>query len=193
MTETGMTLSNHYDTREQGLLGYPLPGVETQIQADGDDPHQGELLVRGPGVFQEYWQQPDATRAVFTEDSWFQTGDVVKRNPSTGTFTMLGRASSDIIKTGGYKVSALEIENVLRACSHVKDCSVVGVEDKLFGQAIVAALILHDGDNVVDAIKTWAMQHLPKYKVPRRFLVVDDFPRNVLGKVQKQLLKSAVQ
>lgn len=189
MTETGMTLSNLYDCREQGLLGYPLPGVEVRVDGDGADGEEGQLLVRGPGVFREYWGRPEATRETFTDDGWLKTGDVVRRDGESGAFTMMGRASSDIIKTGGYKVSAIEIEEVLRDCPGVADCSVVGVEDDVLGQCIVAALIAPDGDAIVDKAKDWAEKNLPKYKVPRRFLVVEDLPRNVLGKVQKQVLK----
>lgn len=129
----------------------------------------------------------------FTDDGWFQTGDIVKRDGESGTFTMMGRASSDIIKTGGYKVSAIEIEEVLRDCRGVADSCVVGVEDDTLGQCIVAVLIAPEGDAILDEAKDWAVKNLPKYKVPRRFLVVEDFPRNVLGKVQKQVLKETLK
>lgn len=187
MTETGMTLSNLYDNRHQGMLGLPFPQVETKVQ---DSLEMGQLLVRGPGVFSEYWNDPHTTSSSFTKDGWFETGDVVSVQPSTGFYKLMGRANADIIKTGAYKVSALEIEDVLRECPGVVDCSVIGLPDDILGQKILAAVIVQDGDTTLEHIRKRAMEHLPKYKVPRHFIIVDDFPRNVLGKVQKQVLKT---
>lgn len=180
MTETGMTLSNPYHDRHSGLLGVPLPGVETNIV-------DGELRVKGPGVFNEYWGLPKVTSESFI-DGWFSTGDVVEIDNDTGYYRLLGRASADIIKTGGYKVSALEIEEVLRTCPGVIDCSVVGAPDEVLGQRVIAAVVFED-NTALSALQKMAEEMLPRYKVPREYHVVDGFPRNVLGKVQKQVLK----
>lgn len=189
MTETGMTLSNLYDQREQGLLGYPLPHVEARVLPEEASEEQvGPLMIRSPAIFKKYFRRPEATAKAFTADGWFDTGDVVLRDPSRNCYRMKGRASTDIIKTGGYKVSAIEIEEVLRECPAVSDCAVVGVPDSVLGEQIVAAIISPAGQCVVDDVKARAERCLPKYKMPRRFLVVDDFPRNVLGKVQKKKL-----
>ena len=139
MTETGMVLSNPLDgERRPGHVGLPLPGVDVRlvdeqggVAAAGDT---GEVEVRGPGVFLEYWRQPDLTRAAF-HDGWFRTGDVGVLDE--GSYRLLGRLSVDIIKTGGYKISALEIEEVLRAHPAVADCAVVGVPDPTLGRARV--------------------------------------------------------
>lgn len=186
MTETGMTLSNIYDRRHQGFLGAPLPGVEVRVDGDAQG---GQLLIRSPGVFNEYWSQPEITRQSFTEDGFFETGDVVSFDEETGYYKMLGRASSDIIKTGGYKVSALEIEEILRECEGVLDCCVVGVHDDVLGQRIAAAIIMDSNQDMLDDVRRKTEEHLPKYKIPRQYHVVDDLPRNILGKVQKQMLK----
>ena len=189
MTETGMVLSNLYDHREQGTLGLPLPGVETMIK-NLDDNMSGELLVRGPGVFDEYLKNPEATSKAFTKDGWFQTGDIVTIEQPNGHYRLLGRASSDIIKTGGYKVSALEIEDVIRECRDVADVGVVGIPDDILGQKIVAAIMPKPGTDALHKVIQLTQEKLPKYKVPRQIIIVDNLPRNILGKVQKQFLSS---
>ncbi|CAN8067684.1 unnamed protein product, partial [Agarophyton chilense] len=186
MTETGMTLSNPYDTRRQGLLGLPLPGVHTAIE----NAHEtGQLLIKGPGVFSRYYHMPENTHKAFTPDGWFKTGDVVTTDPDTGYFKLLGRQSADIINTGGYNVSALEIEEVIRECDGVEDCCVIGVPDDVLGQRIAAALILDRNKDVLHHVKTRVKHFLPKYKIPSQYHIVDHFPRNVMGKVQKQILQ----
>ncbi|KAI0563610.1 acid-thiol ligase [Gracilaria domingensis] len=186
MTETGMTLSNPYDNRRQGLLGTPLPGVQVAVE---NDHSTGQLLVKGPGVFPHYMDMPEKTEQAFTPDGWFKTGDVVTTDPDTGYYKLLGRESADIIKTGGYKVSALEIEDVIRECDGVVDCCVIGVPDDVLGERIAAALIVDHTSDVLQRVQRRVEQFLPKYKIPRQYHVVDDFPRNVLGKVQKQMLR----
>lgn len=185
MTETGMTLSNAYDHRVQGTLGVPLPGVETRLA--GEDAGVGTLHVRGPGVFQRYWNRETETEAAF-RDGWFDTGDVVRRVGDG--FRMVGRASADIFKTGGYKVSAVEVEEGIRECPGVVDVAVVGVPDRALGEVGVAVVVMEEGG--VGAVKEWARGRLTKYQVPKRFLSVDELPRNLLGKVQKNVLKERV-
>ncbi|WP_370323915.1 AMP-binding protein [Euzebya sp.] len=190
MTEIGMALSNPHDgLRRAGTVGRPLPGVEVRVVDDiGRDVPDGEaggLLVRGDGMFRGYWGRPDATAEAF-RDGWFVTGDVVVRDHD-GVFTIRGRESVDIIKTGGFKVSALEIEEVLRDHPAVTDCAVVGLADDEWGQVVGAALVAPADGEPPDggAVVTWVGERLAPYKVPRRVVVVDDLPRNALGKVVK--------
>ncbi|HUF14228.1 MAG TPA: acyl-CoA synthetase [Longimicrobiales bacterium] len=192
MTEIGMALSNPlHGERRPGTVGQLLPGVVAELRdeagavaAPGD---AGEIHVRGPGVFLEYWQRPDATRDAF-RDGWFGTGDVAL--VENGYWRLLGRNSVDIIKTGGYKVSALEIEEALRAHPAVRDCAIVGIEDEEWGERIVAAVV-GQGDNVPDEseLSGFLASRLAPYKLPRRWLLVDELPRNVMGKVTKPDVK----
>ena len=190
MTELGMVLSNTLDHRAPGHVGEPMPGVELRLVDDdgadldpaGDEP--GELLVRGPQVFAEYWGRPDATAAAFV-DGWFRTGDVAVHDPDG--YRLLGRSSVDIIKTGGEKVSALEIEEVYRTHPDVADAAVVGVADADWGERVCMALVLRPGPGApADGdLRAWGKERMAAYKVPSRFVVVDDLPRNALGKVVK--------
>ncbi len=188
MTEIGMALSNPlHGRRVPGHVGTPLPGVEVRRLDEHGQPAAGdapaELQVRGPTVFLEYWNRPDATHTAF-RDGWFCTGDVTV--VEGGVYRILGRDSVDIIKTGGYKVSALEIEEVLRGHPFVSECAVVGVDDEEWGQRVAACLVLAAGAKLSLAeLRDWTKQQLAPYKVPTRLLVVDSLPRNAMGKVQK--------
>lgn len=193
MTEIGMGLSNTLDSRVAGSVGYPLPGVEVRVvddegnDIDGDGV-AGELLVRGDAVFSEYWRKPDATTEAF-DGRWFRTGDVVSREE--GRYRILGRASVDIIKSGGEKVSALEIEDVLRTHEAIADCAVVGLPDPEWGERVSAVVVPRAGEQLdPDALRAWGKQHLSNYKVPRDFLIVDELPRNAMGKVVKADVKT---
>jgi malonyl-CoA/methylmalonyl-CoA synthetase len=188
MTEIGMALSNPlHGQRMPGYVGSPLPDVEVRlVDEEGklvEPGTPGEIQVRGPGVFLEYWRRPDVTNEAF-RDGWFSTGDTgVVEN---GVYRILGRSSVDIIKTGGYKVSALEIEEVLRTHPDIKECAVVGVEDPEWGERVSAALILKQGKDLsLASLRRWAKEQLASYKIPTQILVVDDLPRNVMGKVSK--------
>jgi len=188
MTETGMTLSNPLDgDRRPGCVGRPLPGVEVRLVDDEgntvDDSMPGELEVRGPSVFLEYWQRPDETRAAF-RDGWFRTGDVAV--VEDGCYRLLGRTSVDIVKTGGFKVSALEIEEVLRAHPDITDCAVVGVVDDEWGERVSAAVELKTGSTLsLQALQDWVRPQLAPYKIPRALTTVTALPRNAMGKVVK--------
>uniref|UniRef100_B8HNH6 AMP-dependent synthetase and ligase n=1 Tax=Cyanothece sp. (strain PCC 7425 / ATCC 29141) TaxID=395961 RepID=B8HNH6_CYAP4 len=191
MTEIGMALSNplHGD-RRPGYVGQPLPGVEVRLVDEQGETVPagvaGEIQVKGPGVFLEYWQNPEATAKAF-QSGWFRTGDyaVVEQDD----YRILGRTSVDIIKTGGYKVSALEIEQVLRTYPQIQDCAVVGVEDPEWGQRVCAALVLQpESQLTLEVFRDWAKQHLAVYKVPTRILTVPDLPRNAIGKVTKPIV-----
>ena len=180
MTETGMILSNplHGD-RRPGLVGTPLPGVDVRLV-------DGELEVRGPGVFLGYWNRPDETRAAF-HDGWFRTGDTaVVPDEGSGAFQLLGRTSVDIIKTGGYKISALEIEDVIREHPSVVDCAVVGVPDEEWGERVSASVELRDGASLtLDELQGWTKARLAPYKVPKELHPVRSLARNAMGKVVK--------
>ncbi|MEX2180429.1 MAG: acyl-CoA synthetase [Gemmatimonadaceae bacterium] len=188
MTEMGMALSNPlHGERRPGSVGTPLPGVEVRLVTDAgapvDDGTPGELEVRGANVFREYWRRPDETRAAF-RDGWFRTGDtaVFER----GSYRLLGRSSVDILKTGGYKVSALEIEELLREHPAITECAVVGVEDPEWGDRVCVAVELRPGATLaLDTLKLWAKDRLAPYKVPRDLRTVAALPRNAMGKVVK--------
>jgi len=188
MTEIGMALSNPIDgERRPGYVGQPLPGVEVRIVDEEGrevpDGTPGELEVRGPTVCLEYWQRPEETRAAF-RDGWFRTGDVaVLENRS---YRLLGRSSVDIIKTGGFKVSALEIEEILRTHPAIAECAVVGVHDEEWGERVSAAVELRTGASLsLDELQQWAKVQLAPYKVPRALQAVPALPRNAMGKVVK--------
>lgn len=189
MTEIGMALSNPLlGTRVPGHVGTPLPGMEVRVVGeDGTTVAHGvpgELQVRGPALFREYWRNPDETAATFASGGWFRTGDEVAETPSG--FRVLGRRSVDILKTGGEKVSALEIEEVLRGHPDVSDCAVVGVPDPVWGDRVCAAVVGTRG-RAPDpgSLRTWVGEQLSPWKVPREVLLVEALPANVLGKVVK--------
>jgi malonyl-CoA/methylmalonyl-CoA synthetase len=192
MTEIGMALSNPLKgERRPGFVGVPLPGVHVRIVDEQGKPVEagrpGEVEVRGPGVFREYWRRPDATMAAF-RDGWFRTGDVAV--VEDGMYRLLGRQSVDIIKCGGYKVSALEIEEVLREHPGVVECAVVGTEDAEWGERIAVAIVPRAPDSIdIDALRDWARPRLARYKLPTRLAVVSELPRNVMGKVSKGAIK----
>ncbi|MEX0289856.1 MAG: acyl-CoA synthetase [Flavobacteriaceae bacterium] len=191
MTEIGMGLSNAYDgERRPGHVGLPLPGVELRLVGQDNKEvlpgEEGEIQVKGPSVFKEYWQNKEATKNAFTEDGWFITGDIAKLH--NGLYKILGRDSVDIIKSGGYKISALEIEDVLRNFDVVDDCAVVGVPNEEYGEVVAACLISKQSNVDFDAISQRLKEVLPAYKVPRIFIQRNALPRNVLGKVTKNEL-----
>lgn len=188
MTELGMALSNPLaGERRPGYVGRPLPGVEVRLVDEAGTPvgpdAPGEIEVRGPGVFLEYWRQPDATRTAFHDD-WFRTGDTAVLEQ--GAYRILGRSSVDIIKTGGFKVSALEIEEELRGHPAVAECAVVAVADPDWGERICVAVELVPAAALdLGELQTWARQRLAPYKVPRELRCVTALPRNAMGKVVK--------
>ena len=188
MTEIGMALSNPLvGERRPGFVGMPLPGVSVRLVDEAGAPvpeeSPGEVEVRGPTVFQEYWNRPEATREAF-RDGWFRTGDVAV--VEAGYYRLLGRTSIDIIKTGGYKVSALEVEEVLRSHPSVAECAVVGSEDPEWGERICAAVELKPGQELsLDELQSWARSRLAPYKLPRSLRCVSALPRNSMGKVVK--------
>ncbi len=188
MTEIGMALSNPlHGERRPGYVGTPLPGVDLRlVDEDGNAPPEGspgEIQVRGPAVFREYWCKPEATASEFV-DGWFKTGDVAVLED--GAYRILGRSSVDIIKTGGYKVSALEVEDVLREHPDIAECAVVGMEDIEWGERVCAALVLAGGSALtLESLRDWSRERLAPYKMPSRMLSMEELPRNAMGKVVK--------
>ena len=189
LTETGMVLSNPlHGERLPGHVGIPLPGVEVRLvdEHGGDvaDGETGEILARTPGMFRGYWDAPAATAAAFDAEGWLKTGDVGAW--SNGMVRVLGRQSVDIIKSGGEKVSALEIEDVLRTHPDVAECAVVGAPDEEWGQAVCAVVVPQPGAvPTLEPLREWARPHLAASKLPKRLAVVDELPRNAMGKVLK--------
>ena len=195
-----MALSNPYDgERRPGAVGQPLRGVEIRLQSEAgklvtDENNPGEILVRGPSVFREYWNRPEATRESF-DDGWFRTGDIAVLD--NGYYRIMGRNSVDIIKSGGYKLSALEIEAVLLDHPSIRECAVVGLPDDTWGETVAAAIALKDGHHIdLEALRSWCQDRISHYQVPSKLLVVDPLPRNAMGKVTKpavlKLIRDAV-
>ena len=196
MTEIGMALSNPLrGERVPGSVGKPLPRVEVQLVGENGElvapGTPGEIEVRGPSVFAEYWGKPDATRDAFRE-GWFRTGDTAI--VENGVYRILGRTNIDILKTGGHKVSALEIEEALREHPAVAECAVVGIPDPEWGERVAAAVVLK-GDDALDlqSLRAWARELLAPHKLPSRLLVLDALPRNAMGKTVKPAIAALLQ
>jgi malonyl-CoA/methylmalonyl-CoA synthetase len=178
--------------RAGGTVGLPLPGVEVRVVGEGDAPQApgeiGAVQVRGPNVFAGYWRMPEKTREEFTDDGWFKTGDV-GRFDAHGYLTIVGR-SKDLVISGGYNVYPAEIEGLINEMPGVAESAVVGVPHPDFGEAVVAVIVRRpgaaiDGEALVAALKN----RIAHFKVPKRVFVVDELPRNAMGKVQKKLLR----
>ena len=192
MTEIGMAISNPYfGERRSGHIGQSLPNVEVRLVDEQNVEvtlgEAGEIQIKGQNVFQEYWKKPQATLDTFTQDGWFKTGDVATFND--GYYKILGRSSIDIIKSGGYKISALEIEEILRTHPEIDDCSVVGIENEEWGELVAAVLIVKNADIDLKKLNVWMRTKMPSYRVPRQYKIVEELPRNAMGKVTKRDLK----
>ncbi|MBD2179185.1 AMP-binding protein [Pseudanabaena sp. FACHB-1998] len=198
MTETGMNASNLIDPehRKAKSVGFPLSGVEIRIvnyqgDRDGVDVKRsevGEVWIRGENVFQGYWQMPDKTAEAFV-DGWFRTGDLGYQDANdNGRLYLVGRAK-ELIITGGFNVYPKEIENVLECHEAVKESAVIGLPDEDFGEKVIAAIALKDGDNVnAEAIIAHCKERLVSYKCPKQIFFVKELPRNAMGKIQKNIL-----
>jgi malonyl-CoA/methylmalonyl-CoA synthetase len=196
MSETIMLTSNPYDPgdgeRRGGTVGFPLPGVRVRVR--GEDARElaageiGDIEVTGPNVFKGYWRMPEKTKEEFTADGWFRTGDVGKID-ERGYVTIVGR-SKDLIISGGYNVYPAEIEGYINDMPGVAESALVGVPHPDFGEVGVAVVIAKqgaqlDGEQIVARLKS----QLANFKIPKRCFVVDELPRNIMGKVQKNLLR----
>jgi malonyl-CoA/methylmalonyl-CoA synthetase len=196
MSETAMLSSNPYEPtqgeRRGGTVGFPLPGVGLRVRDDKGQPlpagEIGHIEVKGPNVFKGYWRMPEKTADDFTTDLWFKTGDVGKIG-SDGYVTIVGR-SKDLIISGGYNVYPAEVEECINQLPGVAESAVIGVRHADFGEAVVAAVVPKPG-LVLDgaAIGVELKTKIANFKVPKAVFVVDDLPRNTMGKVQKNLLR----
>ncbi|CBX94672.1 similar to peroxisomal AMP binding enzyme [Plenodomus lingam JN3] len=232
MTEVGMALSCglSFADRIDGSVGWPLPNVEARLvdsetqqvipedeEVDKDGrPRQGEIQLRGPTIFREYWKNPEATAKEFVDDQdgrgrWFKTGDVAMRRHVAGAgqnaqqqpwcqgplYFILGRQSADIIKTGGEKVSALEIEREMLSLPEIAEVAVVGLPSEAWGQKVAAVVVLSErGRRAGKGGKAWGVldlrralkERLAAYKIPQEMRVVEGIPRNAMGKINKKQL-----
>ncbi|KAH1240313.1 Malonate--CoA ligase [Glycine max] len=214
MTEFVMALSNPLKgERKPGTVGKPFPGIQVKIIADEESVNgntgMGELCIKSPSLFKEYWKLPEVTKESFTDDGFFKTGDAVTTDED-GYFIILGRTNADIIKAGGYKLSALEIESVIIEASGyhflivvhpaVSECCVLGLPDKDYGE-IVSAIVVPEADVKrkqdqeskpvlsLEELSNWAKDKIAPYKIPTQLIVWDKLPRNAMGKVNKKELK----
>ncbi|WP_299298017.1 malonyl-CoA synthase [uncultured Tateyamaria sp.] len=193
MTETNMNTSNPYEgARLPGTVGHPLPGVEVRLtDANGAEVPQGDvgmIEIRGPNVFQGYWQMPEKTAEELRDNGFFITGDLGQVDDQ-GFLSIVGR-QKDLIITGGYNVYPKEIEDVLNDIPGVDESAVVGVPDADFGEAIIAVVVPEMGASVdEDALRSVVADKLARFKHPRRYEVMQDLPRNTMGKVQKNILR----
>ncbi|MFT4704953.1 MAG: acyl-CoA synthetase (AMP-forming)/AMP-acid ligase II [Bradymonadia bacterium] len=196
MSETLLTLSNPYDgVRRAGTVGRPVPGYDAQLVDEQGGPVEpggiGEIEVRGAGLMTGYWGLPEQTQASF-RDGWFRTGDVAIQSDD-GVFRIIGRSSVDIIKSGGFKISAREIEEAIEVDTDVAELAVIGIPDEVWGQRIVAAVVpTSSGDNEqaewLERLQARSRERLADFKCIRDVRVIAELPRNALGKVQKHKL-----
>jgi len=196
MSETIMLTSNPYNAkdgeRRGGTVGFPLPGVSLRVQDEGGQRvpvgEIGGIQVKGPNVFKGYWRMPEKTKEEFTEDGYFKTGDVGKID-ERGYVTIVGR-SKDLIISGGYNVYPAEIEGYINELPGVAESAVVGVPHADFGEVGVAVVVRQpgatlDSEHIIATLKA----RLANFKIPKRCFVVDELPRNTMGKVQKNVLR----
>lgn len=194
MTEIGMALSNPFHgERRPGAVGIPLPKVEVRLMAESgdlvtDENEPGEIQVRGPCVFNQYWKRHKITTESF-QDNWFRTGDMAVIE--NGYYRIMGRLSVDIIKSGGYKLSALEIEAVLLQHPMIKECAVIGHLDDTWGEVVAAAVVLEEEESLhLDSLRDDCRDKLSNYKLPKKLRIVESLPRNAMGKVTKPAIKN---
>jgi malonyl-CoA/methylmalonyl-CoA synthetase len=196
MTETNMNTSNPYEgDRVPGTVGFPLPGVKLRIvePETGLSLGQGEIgmiEVKGPNVFKGYWRNPEKTKEEFRPDGFFITGDLGKID-DRGYVHIVGRGK-DLVITGGYNVYPKEVETEIDAMEGVVESAVIGVPHKDFGEGVTAVVVLKAGAALDAAgIQKALEERLARFKCPKKVIVVDDLPRNAMGKVQKNVLRES--
>ena len=190
MTETGMVLSNPLEgERRAGSVGQVLPGMQVRMVNEAGEivGDEGELQVKGRNLFSGYWNKPEDTKLAFTKDKWFRTGDMVRL--VDGYYYIVGRLSTDIIKSGGYKISALEIESVLLQHPAIRECAVVGLPDEMWGEKIAAAVVWKSEPQTLEALREWLKDKLAAYKLPVALHSCESLPRNAMGKTVKTEVK----
>lgn len=193
MTEAGMITSNPYEgERVAGTVGFPLPGVSARVADDEgrELPHgeAGVLEIHGPNVFQGYWQMPEKSAEEFRPDGWFITGDIAVM-ADDGRVTIVGRAK-DLIISGGFNVYPKEIESRIDELPGVRESAVIGVPHPDFGEG-VTAVVVPDGSAALSeqSVVAALTDQLARFKQPKRVFIVDELPRNTMGKVQKNILR----
>jgi malonyl-CoA/methylmalonyl-CoA synthetase len=195
MTETLMNASNPYEgLRLSGAVGKPLPGTSIRVcgaSAEGEARVDdiGVLEVKGPNVFAGYWRDEEKTRKEFTADGWFKTGDL-GRIDANGYVHIVGRAK-DLVISGGYNVYPKEVEAELDALTGILESAVFGVPHPDFGEGVTAAVVAKPGaslseSDIMESIK----ERLARYKIPKRIILLEELPRNTMGKVQKSALRN---
>jgi malonyl-CoA/methylmalonyl-CoA synthetase len=197
MTETAMNLSTLYaGPRLPGTVGVPLPGVSVRVvdeRGDGVlDGEVGELVLCGPNVFRGYWRAPEKTAEAFFKDTagerWFRTGDLGKRDPTSGYYMLLSRRH-DLIISGGFNIYPREIEELLSQHPAVLEAAVVGIPDGALGQVPVAFVVRQTEQTVgSEALIDYCRAHLARYKIPRSVTFLNALPRNAMGKIEKHKL-----
>jgi malonyl-CoA/methylmalonyl-CoA synthetase len=194
MTETNMNTSNPYDgERRAGTVGFPLPGVELRIMADGAEVAQGAvggIEVRGPNVFAGYWQMPEKTREELRPDGWFITGDLGQVD-ADGYVQIVGRAK-DLVISGGFNIYPIEVELALDDHPDVLESAVIGLPHPDFGEAVFAVLVAQKGKTLdAQAVLASLSDRLARFKQPKAAVVLAELPRNTMGKVQKAALRAS--
>jgi malonyl-CoA/methylmalonyl-CoA synthetase len=189
MSETLINTSNPYEgVRLAGSVGPPLPGVNVRVAGASNPREVGALEVQGPNVFLGYWRDPEKTHSEFTADGWFKTGDLGLIDEA-GYVHIVGRAK-DLVISGGYNVYPKEVESELDSLQGIAESAVFGVPHPDFGEGVTACVVVQRDANLTEADIIGAVQmRLARYKVPKRVLLIDELPRNTMGKVQKNELR----
>ncbi|OQR97565.1 acyl-CoA synthetase [Thraustotheca clavata] len=188
MTECGMALGNPlHGERHIGYVGQPFPSINARLA-----PETNELQVQGPTLFKGYWNKPAETKKEWTEDGWFKTGDIAEYNEDLQSYRIVGRASVDIIKSAGYKISALDVEQAVMEHPQIMECAVYGVANDTWGQ--VVTLVARPPPHITDvsqltpSLDSFLAERLASYKRPRVVHLVSEIPKNAMGKINKKQL-----
>jgi len=194
MTETGMISSNPYpkDERKPETVGMPLPNVKVKINKEKNNSNDeiGEILVKGPNVFLGYWNRENENKKIdFTDDSFFKTGDLGKID-SDGRISIVGR-HKDLIITGGLNVYPKEVEDKLNEIHEIKESAVIGIPNKDFGETVIAVVVMEENKSLTpDRIQDIIGSKLARFKIPKKIIFLEELPRNIMGKVQKNSLRN---
>ena len=193
MTEEDPTVAyNHYYRYVISSVGTEVPGVEIQVEdQEGNQVNQGqegEICVRGPNIMKGYLNNLEGTREAFWEGGWFRSGDIGLIDDDA--YLYIVARLKDMIITGGENVYSLEVEDVLYTHPDIQECAVIGLPDKEWGERVTAIIIPQPGKSIdEDKLKAYMKSHISSFKVPKKFLTVDDFPRSQAGKILKRELK----
>lgn len=194
-TEVGAILRVPLDAKDvpEGTAGVVVPGAELKFvdSETGQEGDEGEIWVKTPELFAKYLDDPQATKEAYSKDGWFKTGDVGRREGKW--YWIIGRASQDIIKSGGYKISALDVEREILGLPYIGEVMVARIPDEEFGERVAAAVTLREGQEVnelrIDRLRRDLREHMASYKMPTLLRVMkDELPKTASGKVLKKLL-----